>query len=304
MSTRLYQHQLFVGILFVNLASLVWATNMVMGRWLRDAIGPVSLSAARFIVASLIFAVVLRSLPPAERHIGKDRWLLVAMAMTGIVLFSPLLYWGLHYTTAINCTLINALSPLVTGILALWLLREPFSQRQMTGAVFAFFGVAFLIFGGSLASVQNAQFNRGDFIILIAVVIWGLYSVAGRISMRNRSPLSATAFSTMLGTPVLCLFAVWELQTVPVRLDLVSGLAVVYLGVVPAAIGFYLWNAGLARLGPGTATIFINTLPLYGALIGSLFLGEEISLHHMVGGVFIIGGGVFAAWQRPACSRK
>ena len=51
------------GIGLVNLATLTWATNMVLGRWLRDDIGPLTLAAARFLIASLFFAALLRRRP-------------------------------------------------------------------------------------------------------------------------------------------------------------------------------------------------------------------------------------------------
>jgi drug/metabolite transporter (DMT)-like permease len=44
--------------------------------------------------------------------------------------------------------------------------------------------------------------------------------------------------------------------------------------------------------------VFYNTLPLYGALLGFLFLGESIGLVHLVGGALIIGGGLWAARKR------
>lgn len=292
------QTQRLIGIVYVNLASFVWATNMVLGRWLRDDIGPFSLSAARFVVASMIFAVIIRTLPAEERRCGNDCGMLVLMALTGVVLFSPVLYWGLHYTTAINCILINALSPMVTGLLAVWLLREPFTRQQVAGAVIGFCGVAWLISGGSFNFWSIASLNVGDVIVLVAVVIWGLYSVVSRKIMHHRSALSATALSVFIGTPILCMLAIGELQATPPHLAPMGILAVIYIGAVPAAIGFSLWNEGLARLGPNVATAFVNTLPLYGVVLGYLFLNEPLGAPHLIGGLLIIGGGLLAAFRR------
>lgn len=292
------QKQRFIGIVYVNLASFVWATNMVLGRWLRDDIGPISLSAARFVVASMIFAVIIRTLPPAERRCGNDCGMLVLMALTGVVLFSPVLYWGLHYTTAINCILINALAPMVTGMLAVWLLREPFTRPQIAGAVLGFCGVVWLVSGGSLYFWREASLNIGDVIVLVAVVIWGFYSVVSRKIMHRRSALSATALSVFIGTPLLCVLAIAELQSAPLHLTPMGILAVIYIGAVPAAIGFSLWNEGLARLGPNVATAFVNTLPLYGVVLGYLFLNEPLGAPHIIGGLLIVAGGVLAAWKK------
>jgi drug/metabolite transporter (DMT)-like permease len=116
--------------------------------------------------------------------------------------------------------------------------------------------------------------------------------------MRQRSALSATAFSTFFGLPVLLLAAAWELQTFPVHVRPELILAVLYIGVAPTVIGFLAWNSGVRRLGPSGAMVFYNTLPLYGAVLGLIFLGETIGPTHILGGLLIIGGGLWAARGR------
>jgi drug/metabolite transporter (DMT)-like permease len=297
------------GIGLVNLATFTWATNMVLGRWLRDDIGPLTLAAARFLIASVLFAVLLQRRPSEERHLGQSRWLLLGMALSGVAVFAPTLYLGLRFTTAVNATLMNGLGPLITGFLATLLIREPMSGRQVTGAIVGLIGVVSLISGGSFVfslgesdtSWEAVRSSGGDLIVLAAVALWGLYSVLGRQVMRSRSALSATAFSAFLGLPLLLLAATWEVQAFPVALRPALILAVVYIGVAPTVIGFLAWNAGVRRLGASGAMMFYNTLPLYGALLGSLFLGESIGPAHFLGGVLIIGGGIFAAL---GCSRE
>ena len=53
---------------------------------------------------------------------------------------------------------------------------------------------------------------------------------------------------------------------------------------------------GSLGLAPAAPPVFYNMLPLYGALLGFLFLGESIGIPHIIGGVLIVGGGV---WARP-----
>ena len=217
------------------------------------------------------------------------------MALSGVAVFAPLLYLGLRFTTAVNATLINGLGPLITGLLAALLIREPMSRRQVVGAILALAGIVILISGGSLAPSGTLQINTGDLIILGAVTLWGLYSVLGRHVMRDRSALSATALSTFLGLPLLLLAAVWEATVLPVTMSARLVLAVLYIGIVPTVIGFLAWNEGVRRLGSSGAMVFYNTLPLYGALLGFLLLGESIGLPHLLGGALIIGGGLWAA---------
>jgi drug/metabolite transporter (DMT)-like permease len=289
----------WAGIGYVNLATLVWASNMVIGRLVREEIGPLTLSAARFSIAALFFYLLLRNqAQPTTRPTGKALWLMGGMALSGVILFSPLLYLGLHYTTAINGTLINGTGPLLTGLLAAVLLREPMTGRQIGGAVLALVGVLYLISGGSLSFWQQAQYNVGDLLVLVAVSTWGLYSILSSRVMRLIPAVSATAWSIYIGLPVLCLLAAWELYLTPIELNLRLIGILVYLGIGPAAIGFYAWNQGVSRLGASGAMVFYNTLPLYGAILASLSLGEPIGSNHVIGGLLIIGGGLWSAQKK------
>ncbi|HEY63193.1 MAG TPA: DMT family transporter [Caldilineae bacterium] len=278
----------------MNIATFTWATNMTLGRWLAGDIGPITLAAARFLIASLLFAALLWRRPPSERRVGRDRWLLLGMGLSGVAIFGPVLYLGLRFTTTVNATLINGLGPLITGLLAGFLIREPMSRRQITGALAGLIGVAVVISGGDPALWRSVQGNIGDLIILGAIALWSTYSVLARQATRRRSALSATAFSTFFGLPFLLLAAVWEIRYLPVawRPDMI--LTIIYIGTVPAVIGFVSWNEGVRRLGASGAMIFYNTLPLYGALLGHLFLREPITWAHLLGGALIIGGGLWA----------
>jgi drug/metabolite transporter (DMT)-like permease len=286
------------GILLVNLATFTWATNMVLGRWLRDDIGPLTLAAARFLIASLIFVLLLQRRPPEERRLGRDRWLLLGMALSGVALFAPLLYFGLRFTTAVSATVINGFGPLITGLLATLLIREPMSRRQVAGAVTGLVGIGILLFGSSGTFWQGTRLNVGDLVVVGAVTLWGLYSILGRRVMQQRSALSATAFSAFLGLPFLCFAAIWELQHIQVHAVPRVLVAVLYIGVFPTVVGFLSWNAGVRRLGASGAMVFYNTLPLYGALLGTALLQEPLGLHHLAGGLLIAGGGIWAARAR------
>ena len=287
-----------VGIGLVNLATITWATNMILGRYLRNDIGPLTLAASRFLIASLLFAILLRRRPPEDRRLGPDRWLLLGMAFTGVAVFSPLLYLGLRFTTAINATLISAVGPLITGVMAVVLIQESMSRRQLGGAVVGLVGVAILISGASLTLWRTMEVNVGDLMTLAAVTLWALYSVLGRRVMRHRSALSATAFPVFLSLPFLVLAAVWETQTLPMNLGPQLLPFILYIAIAPTVVGFVSWNEGVRRLGPSGAMIFMNTLPLYGALFGYLLLNEPIGPAHVVGGALIVGGGVWAARDR------
>lgn len=283
-----------LGILLTNVATMAWASNAALGRWLRADIGPLTLTALRFTVATAVLSLVLRKLPVEERRYGKDRWWLLAMGICGAVLFSPLLYLGLHYSTAVNSSLIQGFSPLITALIAGVMIQEPVTRKQLIAALVGLIGVAGLISRGSLTYLLNLQVNPGDLILALTSVIWAFYSVIGRRIMRNRTPASATALSNLAVLPLLWVAALVELQYIPFNISLGTLLAVAHICIVPTMVGYWSWNRAVGTLGAGGAMVFYNMLPLYGAFFGAVFLGEELGPTHFIFGGLILAGGVWA----------
>ena len=285
----------FWGVLLVNLATLAWATNAILGRWLRADIGPLTLASCRFTVAAIFFSILLARRPPEERRFGKDKWWILAMALSGIAGFSPLLYLGLHYSTAVNSSLIQGFSPLITALIAGWIIQEQVTGKEVAGSIVALIGVVGLISGGSIVYLLDLRFNPGDLIFVAAAVAWAFYSVFGRRVMRNRSPVSATALSIYLALPLLFAAAAVELQYTPVHLRVGTIAAILHICFVPTIVGYWSWNRAVRTLGPHGAMAFYNTLPLYGAMMGVLLLGEPFGIAHFIFGGLIIGGGLWGS---------
>lgn len=281
------------GVLLVNLATLGWGTNAVLGRFLRDDIGPLTLSALRFSAAAIFFTILLGRHEPQERRPGADRWWLLAMGLCGALAFSPLLYLGLHYSTAINSSLIQGFSPLITAMLAGWLIAEPASPREKAGALLGLVGVVGLISGGSLGFLLELKFNQGDLMLLGAAVVWSLYSVLARRVMRTRSAVSATGLSILMVLPLLVAAALLELRYVPFNLSPWAVAAVLHICLVPTIVSYWCWNRAVQVLGAGGAMVFYNTLPLYGVVMGALWLDEPLTATHWVFGGLIVAGGLW-----------
>jgi drug/metabolite transporter (DMT)-like permease len=283
--------------LLVNLSTLLWASNITLGRALRGQIGALTLVAFRFTIAGLIFGIILSRQPPEARPLGSG-WLgLLGMGMFGVFAFPALLYLALQRTTATNAALINGTGPLITALMATLLLGEYFSPNRLIGTLISLLGVGLVISGPSLQILHSATVNSGDIIVLADVFLWGIYSILGRVVMRNRSALSATAYSIWFAIPFLLVAAAFEWSHFPPHLTWSVILAGVYIAIFPTCVAFLSWNEGIRRVGPSRAMAFYNMLPVYGALLGFLFLGETPGWTHVAGGLLVIMGGLTALSQ-------
>ena len=79
--------------------------------------------------------------------------------------------------------------------------------------------------------------------------------------------------------------------------------AVVYVALLPSVIAYALFNAAVATLGPASAGQAITLMPLFGALLAALILGEQLHGHHLVGMALILGGIIVSAAVRARLAR-
>jgi drug/metabolite transporter (DMT)-like permease len=111
--------------------------------------------------------------------------------------------------------------------------------------------------------------------------------------MTPRTLLTAT---TIAGLLVLLPFLGWRVaagDTLPLTPATVS--AILYIAVFAAVVAFLAWNRGVAMVGPTRAGLFIHLMPLFGAVLSYLFLGETLASYHLTGAVLVVTGLVVAA---------
>ena len=124
---------------------------------------------------------------------------LVMLALLSVTSFNSLLYLAAQSTTAINITLVNATTPLITLLIAMPLIRYRPRLPELLAIGIALTGALWLLSHGSLESLLALQSQKGDLIMLTGVVTWSLYSV-----LLRRWSLPIPTF------PLFCLWFSWE----------------------------------------------------------------------------------------------
>ena len=71
--------------------------------------------------------------------------------------------------------------------------------------------------------------------------------------------------------------------------------ALAYIVVFASVLGFVFWSKGVAVIGPNTAGMFLHLMPLFGAVLSIVLLGETLAPFHLAGGLLVVGGIVLAS---------
>ena len=201
--------------LLLSITALCWAGNAIVGRLAAGHIPPVTLSFLRW---SLAFLIVL---PIAWNHLKRD-WAairgklgtMIVLSITGIGVFNTLQYWALEYTQALNTLLLQSAGPLFVAVWSLVLLGVRLTLAQAGGIVVSLTGVLVILLHGDLTTLRSIEFNKGDIIFTVALVIFGFYSVL-TLKRPEIHGLSFVAFTFGCGAACLVPLLIWELLIAP-----------------------------------------------------------------------------------------
>jgi drug/metabolite transporter (DMT)-like permease len=284
------------AFLALALACLFWSGNWIAGRALRDDLDPIALNFWRWVIAVVVLApfalpALVRQWPVIRRRAGT----LLLLAFTGVAVFQSLVYLGLRSTTAVNGVLLNSSGPLFI-LLCSWVLdRERATLRQIAGMLLSFAGILVILSRGELDNVLRLRFGIGDAWLLLAMAVWGVYSV---LLKRRPQELSGTGFLFVISVAGVLLLApaygVLAIQSPPRWPGTEAAAGVLYMGLVASVLAFICWNRGVAVLGANTAGFTLHLLPAFGTLLAILFLGESFHAFHAAGVAIILAGVLIA----------
>jgi drug/metabolite transporter (DMT)-like permease len=286
--------------LLLSITALCWAGNAIVGRLAAGHIPPVTLSFLRWSFAFLII------LPFAWKHLVRD-WgairaqlgTMIVLSVTGIGAFNTMQYWALEYTQALNTLLLQSAGPLFVAVWSLILLGVRLTLAQAGGIALSMTGVLVILLHGDLTALTSIEFNKGDLIFTVALVIFGLYSVL-TLKRPQIHGLSFVGFTFGAGAASLVPLWIWELFSRPVmQLDTANLLSVFYVAVFPSTLAYLCFNRGLQLIGANRAAPFFHVVPVFGSAMAIVFLGERPHLFHVIGFALVLTG-VFVASRKSA----
>ncbi len=281
-----------VVVLFFLLPPLFWAGNFIVGRAVRDEIPPVTLSFARWVLASLILLPFSYKIILKEYRAYIENWQLTLItSVTGFAAFNSLIYLGLQSTPATNGTILNAFIPILISLFGALFFGLSVTWRLSVGILLSLCGILTIVSAGDWNNLLALNINQGDFIIFIAMICWAIYTIGLKQIPPSLNRIGMMSVQMLIAVIILLPFYFWELGTgaLPVW-NLHSILSLLYIGVVPSIGAFLLYMQCVKLLGPAKASLSIHLIPVFGALLSALFLDEFVQIYHLWGIILIFMG--------------
>ncbi|MCL2872458.1 MAG: DMT family transporter [Betaproteobacteria bacterium] len=285
--------------------SAMWGSNAVVARDLLDTMPPITLAVFRWVVATAaLIPFVWHERAPIYRALRTQWPLMLLLAAVGFAPNTMISYLGLQGTTAIFLGLMNSIVPvMVVLIMAVWKRRRP-RWLENVGLALSFIGVLTVLAHGEFRHLLALRMSGYDFLVLLGLVIWALYTVLLLYRPRYLS-LPAFVFTAgLLGLALIVpmMIGEWWVKGVPTFTAREAALAT-YIGLVPTLAAMLLFSYGVAQVGPVQAGIFTHLVPLFAVLFATLFIHESLYLYHGIGFVLVAGGAILCCLKPEQAPR-
>ena len=277
----------------------IWGLNVVMVKYL-SFFPPVLIASIRMSIAALILLPIILWKVGRVPLTGKDWVYITGVALSSITLHQIFLAVGVQQTTAGSTSLILALNPLTTALLAVPFLGESLTAKKIMGIALGFGGVLLVVTSKSSEGVQVSGW--GDLIVfgsMLMYVIGGL--LVRKATSRGIPVLVVTAYSHVIASFLLWItaFIVYPIETfAEIDTRPFTWMVIFTSGILATGLGTLGWNYGIGQLGASRTAIFLNGMPLASLIFAAFLLGEELHLVHAVAFVLIVLGVYLGQMQK------
>ncbi len=296
-------HSLRTGLwgqayVLLTLTALMWGGNAIAGRLAVGEVSPMVLTCLRWVFVVAVMIPLVGRQVVAEWARIRARWIFtILMGVFGFTAFNGLFYAAAHHTTAVNLTIFQGAIPVLVLLGTVLFFRARVIPLQVLGMVVTILGVVLVSVKADMEILRTLSLNIGDVWMLIACLFYAGYT----LGLRHRPAMPGLVFFAAMA-------AVAFVSSLPlIGLEIARGTAqfptptgwliLLYVAVMPSLLSQLFFMRGVELIGPARAGLFVNLVPVFGALLAVLLLGEPFATYHALGLVLVLGG-IWLAEQR------
>jgi drug/metabolite transporter (DMT)-like permease len=272
---------------------LCWSGNFIVGKFATlFEIPPLTLNVFRWIsVWFILLPFTYKEIYNNLDYIKKNFLVIGFMGVITISTFNSVVYFALNYTQVINAVLVLAAIPAITIILSSLMKIDKTNIFQIIGLVLSILGISSIISNGEIQRITSLNFNKGDLWMLVCVITWSLYSTLLKKYKFKFSQFSLIQLMVSVGIIFLIPQYFYEQSIgLEVKFNKAFFLILFYVVIFPAIFAYYCWQKGIEIIGPNRATMFIQLMPLFSAVMAIIIFKENFELYHFAGAAFIVSG--------------
>ena len=258
-----------------------------------DLPGKLVFAGWRFAGAGLMVLLLARLL--GKRLGGQGRlgaFQLTVLGLAQTTLQYVFFYLGLAYTTGVKGAIMNATATFFSVLIAHWVYHnDRLTHAKSWGCLIGFAGVMVVNLRGGADGLLGGFSWMGEGSVVLAAFILAASSIYGKQLSRQMDPMVMTGWQLLIGGLALLLLG-WLTGGELHRSSPLAWGLLVYLALL-SAVAFSLWSLLLKHNRVSQVTIYNFTVPVFGAALSALFLGEQLLDWHYLAALILVCLGIW-----------
>jgi drug/metabolite transporter (DMT)-like permease len=273
--------------MFSILLNLLFGANAVAAKISLQGMGVFTTIGLRFALAAI--SIILWAIFTGQPlHIDKHKANQLSILSIFFVAQIGLFYLGLNMTTASRGTLIGNLLPFVVLLLAHYFIPgDRITGRKILGTVLGFCGLLFIVLDKKGVDIDV---RIGDFLIFLAVIIWGGSAVYVKKLTSTIHPLIISLYPMFLASPCFLLAGFFWDKDMIRFIDRSIVISMLYQSFVTASFCYIAWNTMIKKFGATALHSFVFVMPISGVFFGVILLGEPFTPNFLASIILIAAG--------------
>jgi len=271
----------------LTLLALIWSSAFFNIKIATYSFGPVTIAFLRIFFGAIpVIALCLYKKIKIEAF-SKDWYWFAAIGLINLVVPFFLIAYGVQKVQSNLAAILMASTPLSATVLAhIFTENEKINLKKVIGVLVGFSGIVFLF-------SDNILINQSNFISALLILIGSTFYVIGgllTIKISNKKNENVTASILVWATIFLIPITAYTEQPWALSPRLDSVISVIYLGIVATGFAWLLRFRILINNGLVFQAQVAYLIPIFGIILGYIFLKELITPKVLVAVVAVIIG--------------
>ena len=293
-----------IRFLLLLAIAAAWGPSFLFIKIAVAEIPPLTLATLRVGLAAVVLTLIMWSLGRSLPRDGRTWRFLFISAFFHMSAPFALFAWGEQFVDSALAAILNGVLPVFTVVMSHYFVPgDRLTTPKVIGVSLGFAGLLFLVGPPLFSGVRGT--TLGVIAIVISVLMFSIAFIIERLTLRGLEPLVAPSAQLLAATAMLLPF-MWieRAWTLPFpSWSAISALAA--LSIIGTAIAFIFFYALLERADPSYMSMAIYLLPIFGAILGVVVLGERLYWYTLVGfGLILVGvaivNGYFVVGRRES----
>lgn len=250
---------------------------------------PVFIAGGLRVLLAFLVLLPFVKLSNLKNYRGRDRWLLLGIALFGVLGFTALMLYGMKLVSGVTGSIVMSTTPALTAILSVLFFKDEVTWKKVVALALAIAGVLILQLRGQHPGGSHPWL--GVLLIFAAVCCEAGYTLMGKALTKNYPPEEISGLTALIAVVLFVPFAIWQGSEIHFeKITWSNWLALAAYGLITMGLGSVLWYKGITRVEGTVAASFMGVMPVSALLLSYLLLGEQFRWLHLAGFALVFSG--------------